>query len=150
MKTPTKNYEETNVTQKRRQAISPVCDDSISSPQGNTILPENSSESLNSTPTNTNTNTNLPNAVDQNTLHHINTLIQQNLRQNNESILLAIRTTIQKEIENALKDLTMKMEQNTDHIQTKHAAIEENIHSLEQKIKLLYLSVPNYSKKMLQ
>lgn len=65
------------------------------------------------------------------------TIIQQNLRQNNVSLLLAMRTTIQNEIENALKDFKLETRQNIDLIQKKHAAIESVSNSLEQKIKLL-------------
>lgn len=133
------NFCQTNVNarQKRRHAISPVCDESISSLQGHTVVLEDSSEVLNLQNIIIPTTTHLPSTVDEKILHHINVIIQQNLQQNNESIVLAIRTTIQKEIENALKNLKLEMKQNMDHIQTKHDSIEANIHSLEQKIKLL-------------
>lgn len=119
----------------RRQAISPVREDSMISFEGDTLL----EDSVNKIELDNNStfNSQKPNTSNQITLEQINTLIQQNLQQNNKSILQAIQSTIQEGIENALKDLKTDFKQNIETIQLKQLNVEEHISELEQKIERL-------------
>lgn len=118
----------------RCQATSPV-GDSLISLEGDTLL-ENSVQKIDLE------NCTTPNSQksvtsNQATLEQISLLIQQNLEQNNKSILQAIQNTIQIEIENALKDLKIDFKQNIDNIKLNQIASGKNITALEQKIESL-------------
>lgn len=119
--------------QQRRKAISPVRDDdSIVSYLGETLHEENEAKqhlednSPNKSPTQNHTLI---------TLDQISNIIQENLVQNNKSILLAIQDTIQKEIAKSLKDLKTEFIQNIEKIQTRQTDMEEKIMDIEEKIK---------------
>lgn len=98
--------------QQRRQAITPVRDDdSLIDIQGDTLI-DDSAQKLN-----LDKNIVVVSREDnQVTLEQINTIIQQNLQLNNKSFITAIQNTIQKEIENALKDLKTDFKQNIENI----------------------------------
>lgn len=126
----------------RRQAISPVGGESMISFEGDTLL----EDSVQTIDLENNTIPNSPRTVlrNQATLEQINTLIQQNLQQNNTSFLQAIQNTIQKEIENALKHLQIDFKHNIDSIKLNQIATEKNISALEQKI----VSLQNENSKL--
>lgn len=114
--------------QHRRQAISPVRDDSKSSFEGDTLV-EDSVQELD-LETNTPSNSHTPKNTSQITLEQVSELFQQN----NKYILQAIQKTFQKEIENALKDLKTEFKQNIEDIKINQITIEEKISKLEKNI----------------
>lgn len=114
--------------QHRRQAISPVRDYSKSSFEGDTLV-EDSVQELD-LETNTPSNSHTPKNTSQITLEQVSELFQRN----NKYILQAIQNTIQKEIENVLKDLKTEFKQNIEDIKINQITIEEKISMLEKNI----------------